>query len=71
MDLLEITCIGLLKNNYNQGLQGLFLTVILGIYFTALQAYEYIEASFRKILTYSSINHLGWILTAITIAENL
>nr|AVN67459.1 cytochrome c oxidase subunit 3 [Gyna capucina] len=37
---------GLLENNYNQALQGLFLTVILGIYFTALQAYEYIEATF-------------------------
>nr|YP_010946705.1 cytochrome c oxidase subunit III [Panesthia guizhouensis]AVN68260.1 cytochrome c oxidase subunit 3 [Panesthia sp. Salganea]WGO57436.1 cytochrome c oxidase subunit III [Panesthia guizhouensis] len=37
---------GLLENNYNQALQGLFLTVILGIYFTILQAYEYLEASF-------------------------
>nr|AVN67311.1 cytochrome c oxidase subunit 3 [Blaberus discoidalis]AVN67322.1 cytochrome c oxidase subunit 3 [Blaberus sp. B013] len=37
---------GLLENNYNQALQGLFLTVILGLYFTALQAYEYLEASF-------------------------
>ena len=37
---------GLLENNYNQGFQGLFLTVILGIYFTVLQAYEYLEASF-------------------------
>nr|AVN67429.1 cytochrome c oxidase subunit 3 [Gromphadorhina oblongonota] len=37
---------GLLENNYNQALQGLFMTVILGLYFTALQAYEYIEAPF-------------------------
>nr|AVN68131.1 cytochrome c oxidase subunit 3 [Protagonista lugubris] len=37
---------GLLENNYNQTLQGLFLTVILGIYFTMLQAYEYMEAPF-------------------------
>ena len=37
---------GLLENNYNHALQRLFLTVILGIYFTALQAYEYLEASF-------------------------
>nr|UBN08874.1 cytochrome c oxidase subunit 3 [Panesthia australis]UBN08887.1 cytochrome c oxidase subunit 3 [Panesthia obtusa] len=37
---------GLLENNYNQTFQGLFLTIILGIYFTALQAYEYLEASF-------------------------
>nr|YP_010621050.1 cytochrome c oxidase subunit III [Protagonista lugubris]WAX39433.1 cytochrome c oxidase subunit III [Protagonista lugubris] len=37
---------GLLENNYNQTLQGLFLTVTLGIYFTILQAYEYMEAPF-------------------------
>nr|AVN68305.1 cytochrome c oxidase subunit 3 [Panesthia angustipennis] len=37
---------GLLENNYNQALQGLFLTIVLGIYFTTLQAYEYLEASF-------------------------
>nr|YP_010034217.1 cytochrome c oxidase subunit III [Monochamus sparsutus]QOW83756.1 cytochrome c oxidase subunit III [Monochamus sparsutus] len=37
---------GLMENNYNQALQGLILTVILGIYFTMLQAYEYIEAPF-------------------------
>nr|QBZ37541.1 cytochrome c oxidase subunit 3 [Aesalus sp. JL-2019] len=36
----------LIENNYNQGLQGLFMTVILGIYFTILQGYEYIEAPF-------------------------
>nr|WES82314.1 cytochrome c oxidase subunit III [Glyptotermes angustus] len=36
----------LLENNYKQGLQGLFFTVLLGIYFTILQAYEYVEASF-------------------------
>nr|WGO58008.1 cytochrome c oxidase subunit III [Rhabdoblatta densimaculata] len=37
---------GLLENNYSQALQGLFLTVILGFYFTALQAYEYLESPF-------------------------
>nr|YP_010946718.1 cytochrome c oxidase subunit III [Paranauphoeta nigra]WGO57449.1 cytochrome c oxidase subunit III [Paranauphoeta nigra] len=37
---------GLLENNFSQSLQGLFLTVIMGMYFTALQAYEYIEAPF-------------------------
>nr|ASM41827.1 cytochrome c oxidase subunit III [Olenecamptus subobliteratus] len=37
---------GLMENNYTQGLQGLILTVTLGIYFTILQAYEYIEAPF-------------------------
>nr|UFZ12987.1 cytochrome c oxidase subunit III [Protohermes flavinervus] len=36
----------IMENNYTQGVQGLFFTVILGIYFTTLQAYEYIEASF-------------------------
>nr|YP_009995459.1 cytochrome c oxidase subunit III [Ochthebius salinarius]QNP09914.1 cytochrome c oxidase subunit 3 [Ochthebius salinarius] len=36
----------LMENNYNQSKQGLLLTVILGVYFTILQAYEYIEASF-------------------------
>nr|WES82249.1 cytochrome c oxidase subunit III [Archotermopsis wroughtoni] len=35
-----------LENNYNQGLQGLFMTVMLGLYFTTLQAYEYIESPF-------------------------
>nr|QHR79551.1 cytochrome c oxidase subunit III [Necrobia ruficollis] len=37
---------GLMENNYSEALQGLLLTVILGIYFTMLQAYEYYEASF-------------------------
>jgi cytochrome c oxidase subunit 3 len=37
---------GLLENNYTQSIQGLFFTVVLGIYFTILQAYEYMEASF-------------------------
>nr|AXS65465.1 cytochrome c oxidase subunit 3 [Cucujoidea sp. 39 KM-2017] len=36
----------LMENNYNQTLQGLMLTVILGIYFSILQGYEYIEAPF-------------------------
>nr|QNP09998.1 cytochrome c oxidase subunit 3 [Ochthebius lederi] len=36
----------LMENNYNQTKQALLLTVILGIYFTILQAYEYMEASF-------------------------
>nr|YP_009995407.1 cytochrome c oxidase subunit III [Ochthebius lividipennis]QNP09823.1 cytochrome c oxidase subunit 3 [Ochthebius lividipennis] len=36
----------LMENNFSQAKQGLLLTVILGIYFTMLQAYEYIEASF-------------------------
>nr|YP_010625952.1 cytochrome c oxidase subunit III [Sininocellia chikun]WBK02698.1 cytochrome c oxidase subunit III [Sininocellia chikun] len=36
----------ILENNYNQAIQSLFFTVILGVYFTMLQAYEYYEASF-------------------------
>nr|YP_010954750.1 cytochrome c oxidase subunit III [Dorcus tityus]WMW30135.1 cytochrome c oxidase subunit III [Dorcus tityus] len=36
----------LIENNFNQVTQGLSLTVILGIYFTLLQAYEYAEAPF-------------------------
>nr|UXG57160.1 cytochrome c oxidase subunit 3 [Procecidochares utilis] len=36
----------LLENNYSQTNQGLFFTILLGIYFTILQAYEYMEAPF-------------------------
>lgn len=36
----------LIENNYKQTFQGLLLTVILGIYFSILQGYEYIEAPF-------------------------
>lgn len=36
----------LIENNHSQTTQGLFFTIILGIYFTILQAYEYSEASF-------------------------
>nr|YP_003875513.1 cytochrome c oxidase subunit III [Ellipes minuta]ADD97001.1 cytochrome c oxidase subunit III [Ellipes minuta] len=36
----------LMEGNHSQCTQGLTLTVILGLYFTALQAYEYIEAPF-------------------------
>nr|ATR80956.1 cytochrome c oxidase subunit III [Blepharipa sp. CMERI-Uzi-001] len=36
----------LIKNNHSQTTQSLFFTVILGIYFTILQAYEYMEAPF-------------------------
>jgi len=37
---------GLMEQNHSQTTQGLFFTVILGVYFTILQGYEYIEASF-------------------------
>ncbi len=37
----------LISGNHNRAFQGLLLTVILGIYFTCLQALEYFEASFR------------------------
>nr|AXS65213.1 cytochrome c oxidase subunit 3 [Chrysomeloidea sp. 4 KM-2017] len=36
----------LMENNYNKAIQGLSMTVTLGIYFTILQGFEYIEASF-------------------------
>lgn len=36
----------IIENNHSQITQGLFLTIILGIYFTFLQAYEYLEAPF-------------------------
>nr|APX39958.1 cytochrome c oxidase subunit 3 [Chilotomina oberthuri] len=36
----------LMENNYSKAIQGLTLTVLLGIYFTALQGFEYIEAPF-------------------------
>nr|AXS65155.1 cytochrome c oxidase subunit 3 [Coleoptera sp. 8 KM-2017] len=36
----------LMENNYNQALQGLVLTVVLGGYFSALQGYEYFESPF-------------------------
>nr|QBG38280.1 cytochrome c oxidase subunit III [Actias maenas] len=36
----------LMENNITQANQSLFITIILGIYFTILQAYEYLEASF-------------------------
>nr|AXS66333.1 cytochrome c oxidase subunit 3 [Cucujoidea sp. 6 KM-2017] len=36
----------LMENNWNQATQSLILTVMLGIYFTILQAYEYVEAPF-------------------------
>lgn len=36
----------LIRNNHSQTTQGLLFTVTLGIYFSILQAYEYIEAPF-------------------------
>nr|YP_009499424.1 cytochrome c oxidase subunit III [Oberthueria jiatongae]AWT58468.1 cytochrome c oxidase subunit III [Oberthueria jiatongae] len=36
----------LMENNYSQVNQSLFITISLGVYFTILQAYEYLEASF-------------------------
>nr|YP_010026295.1 cytochrome c oxidase subunit III [Leptestheria brevirostris]QOQ37310.1 cytochrome c oxidase subunit III [Leptestheria brevirostris] len=37
---------GLMSSNYTQCKQGLLVTVVLGLYFTALQGLEYYEASF-------------------------
>nr|WDE75927.1 cytochrome c oxidase subunit III [Parnassius cephalus] len=36
----------LMENNHSQATQSLFITIMLGIYFTILQAYEYFEAPF-------------------------
>jgi cytochrome c oxidase subunit 3 len=36
----------LIEGNHSQTTQSLIFTVILGIYFSTLQAYEYIEAPF-------------------------
>nr|YP_009653361.1 cytochrome c oxidase subunit III [Gasterophilus haemorrhoidalis]QCG71493.1 cytochrome c oxidase subunit III [Gasterophilus haemorrhoidalis] len=36
----------LMEGNHSQATQGLFFTVMLGVYFTSLQAYEYLEAPF-------------------------
>nr|AOY40051.1 cytochrome c oxidase subunit 3 [Scolytinae sp. BMNH 1040341] len=36
----------LMENNFNQALQGLTLTVFLGLYFSILQGFEYVEAPF-------------------------
>nr|ARH54278.1 cytochrome c oxidase subunit 3 [Curculionidae sp. 2 AH-2016] len=36
----------IMNNDYNQSIQSLSLTVLLGFYFTLLQMYEYMEASF-------------------------
>nr|ACT80196.1 cytochrome c oxidase subunit 3 [Bradysia amoena] len=36
----------LMESNYSQSLNSLIITIMLGIYFTMLQAYEYIEAPF-------------------------
>nr|AEP27487.1 cytochrome c oxidase subunit III [Sitona lineatus] len=36
----------IMENNYKQSIQSLILTVVLGFYFTTLQAYEYMERPF-------------------------
>jgi cytochrome c oxidase subunit 3 len=36
----------LMESSFQQITQGLLITVLLGLYFTALQAFEYFEASF-------------------------
>ena len=37
----------IIAGDHSSASQGLILTVVLGVYFTALQAFEYYEASFR------------------------
>nr|ARH53900.1 cytochrome c oxidase subunit 3 [Lampyris noctiluca]QEL51287.1 cytochrome c oxidase subunit 3 [Lampyris noctiluca] len=36
----------LMENNYSETTQSLMITIILGVYFTMLQGYEYLESSF-------------------------
>nr|QQQ88924.1 cytochrome c oxidase subunit 3 [Hyalella franciscae] len=36
----------IVENNHSQAVQGLFMTVLLGAYFSALQGLEYMESSF-------------------------
>nr|YP_001974636.1 cytochrome c oxidase subunit III [Rhagophthalmus lufengensis]ABI14544.1 cytochrome c oxidase subunit III [Rhagophthalmus lufengensis] len=36
----------LMENNFKQAFNGLLLTIILGVYFSMLQAYEYVESPF-------------------------
>nr|YP_010852787.1 cytochrome c oxidase subunit III [Gonepteryx amintha]WGL40167.1 cytochrome c oxidase subunit III [Gonepteryx amintha]WHS18933.1 cytochrome c oxidase subunit 3 [Gonepteryx amintha] len=36
----------MMNNNFSQTSQSLFITILLGFYFSILQAYEYMEASF-------------------------
>ena len=37
----------LMENSHAQAKNGLIITIFLGVYFTALQAFEYLEASYR------------------------
>nr|AVN67477.1 NADH dehydrogenase subunit 2 [Nauphoeta cinerea] len=43
--------------------------IVMSIVVGALGGYN--QISLRKILTYSSINHLGWMLTAMSLGENI
>nr|AZL35873.1 cytochrome c oxidase subunit III [Cosmoscarta exultans] len=36
----------LMNNNYNQATQSMFMTIMLGMYFSMLQLYEYVESPF-------------------------
>nr|AVN67426.1 NADH dehydrogenase subunit 2 [Gromphadorhina oblongonota] len=45
------------------------MIIMMSIIIGALGGYN--QISIRKILTYSSINHLGWMMTAMSLGENL
>nr|AZL35833.1 cytochrome c oxidase subunit III [Cosmoscarta bispecularis]QHR79673.1 cytochrome c oxidase subunit 3 [Cosmoscarta dorsimacula] len=36
----------LMNNNHNQAMQSMFMTIMLGVYFSMLQLFEYMESSF-------------------------
>nr|AVN67399.1 NADH dehydrogenase subunit 2 [Elliptorhina javanica] len=48
-----------------------FITMIIMMSITIGALGGYNQVSIRKILTYSSINHLGWMMTAMSLGENL
>nr|YP_010946908.1 NADH dehydrogenase subunit 2 [Salganea raggei]WGO57665.1 NADH dehydrogenase subunit 2 [Salganea raggei] len=52
--------------NFNQFMTSI---VIMSILIGTIGGYN--QISLRKILTYSSINHMGWMLTAMMLSENL
>nr|YP_009229596.1 NADH dehydrogenase subunit 2 [Pteronarcella badia]ALT66153.1 NADH dehydrogenase subunit 2 [Pteronarcella badia] len=56
--------------SYNLNLNTfIFFTIVLSVTIGSLGGLN--QTSLRKILAYSSINHLGWLIAALTLGENL